>query len=252
MVLTPRVRRVWLTARLAASVGWLGAVIVFLAQALVSLIGSDPFIARAAAVAMGIMAWFAVLRLSIASLATGLVQAVGTAWGLLRHYWVVAKLVLTVLATGVLLLKMAPISDLASAATSGPLSGSKHGLRISLLVHAVGGVLLLSAILALAIFKPEGRTKAGFQSGSPQPLRHGSSWACWWLCCWQLRSAPWFFSGNTAPRNTPFDVDIVAHALWAGAAVPLASRRNANVDRKRSQRRLPLPCCRTWFHLHRP
>ena len=46
---------------------------------------------------------FVIVPLAIASLLTGVVQALATPWGLFRHYWVVIKLFLTVFATLVLL-----------------------------------------------------------------------------------------------------------------------------------------------------
>lgn len=38
------------------------------------------------------------------SFASGLLQSLGTPWGLFRHYWVIVKLSISVLATTVLLL----------------------------------------------------------------------------------------------------------------------------------------------------
>ena len=111
---------------------------------------------------MGLTAWLVILPLSIATLVTGLVQALGTAWGLLRHYWVLFKFVLTTVATGVLLLKMQPISHLADAAAqAGFSSGDLAGLRTSLAVHAAGGLVMLLGALGLAIYKPVGLTGFG-------------------------------------------------------------------------------------------
>ena len=41
---------------------------------------------RAAYLAMELTAWFIIVPLSLASPVTGLVQSLGTAWGLFRHY----------------------------------------------------------------------------------------------------------------------------------------------------------------------
>jgi hypothetical protein len=101
---------------------------------------------RAFSIAMGLTAWFVILPLSTASLVTGIVQAVGTTWGLVRHYWVLFKLVLTVVATAVLLLKLGPISQLADAARETAFAATDLvGLRTSLLLHAAAGVLVLLA-----------------------------------------------------------------------------------------------------------
>ncbi len=154
----PSVRKFALTVHVTASVGWLGALAVFLAHAVASALSENDQIVRAAALAMGLSAWLVILPLSIASLVSGLVQALGTAWGLLQHYWILFKLLLTALATGILLLKLQPISHLAdTAAQAGFASGDLTGLRTSLAIHAAGGLVVLLAAAALAIYKPEGR-----------------------------------------------------------------------------------------------
>ncbi len=146
--MTPSVRKLALTVHVTASVGWLGALAVFFAHALASLISQDEKTVRAASLAMGIAAWFVILPLSLATLMTGLVQALGTAWGLFRHYWILFKLLLTTVATLVLLLKLAPISYLAETSTQATFSSvDLIGLRTSLTVHAAGGLLVLLAQL---------------------------------------------------------------------------------------------------------
>ena len=53
------------------------------------------------------------------SFSTGIVEGLGTPWGLLRNYWVVTKLVLTVIATLLLLLHTQPIDRASLLAGSG-------------------------------------------------------------------------------------------------------------------------------------
>ncbi len=162
MTMTPSLRKLALTAHVTTSVGWLGALAVFLAHALASLISQDEQTVRAASLAMGLTAWFVILPLSLASLTTGVVQALGTAWGLFRHYWILFKLLLTALATIVLLLKLGPISYLADvAATTTFSSADLIGLRTSLMVHAGGGLLVLLTAATLAVYKPPGMTRYG-------------------------------------------------------------------------------------------
>ncbi len=162
MTMTPSFRKLTLTAHVTTSVGWFGALAVFLAHAIASLISQDEQIVRAVSLAMGLTAWFVILPLSLASLITGLVEAMGTAWGLFRHYWVLFKLLLTGLATIVLLLKLGPISYLADMAGEATFSRDDLiGLRTSLMVHAAGGLLMLLAATALAVYKPPGMTRYG-------------------------------------------------------------------------------------------
>jgi flagellar biosynthesis protein FlhB len=163
--MTPRTRNLALTAHITASVGWIGALAVFLAHALASTMSQDPHVVRSMSIAMGITAWFVILPLSLATLATGLVQALGTAWGLFKHYWIIFKLLLTGITTAVLLMKLQPISFLAEAATEATFSASDHtGLQKSLVFHSVGGLVILLAILALAVFKPKGMTSTGIRA----------------------------------------------------------------------------------------
>jgi hypothetical protein len=159
MKLSANARKAVLTAHVATSVGWMGALAVFLAHAVVSRSSQDPQVIRSAAIAMAVSAWFVILPLAIGALVTGLVQALGTAWGVLRHYWVVFKLALTLIATGVLLLKLGPISELAAVSARQAFSvGDMAGLRTSLLLHAAGGLAILTMALVLGVFKPAGTT----------------------------------------------------------------------------------------------
>src|SRR5829696_3094775 len=98
----PSLRKLALTAHVAASVGWLGAVAAFLALAIVGLSSDDPQTVRGAYLVMEPAAKMILVPLAVASLATGLVQGLLTPWGMVRHYWVVFKLVITVFATAVL------------------------------------------------------------------------------------------------------------------------------------------------------
>ena len=162
MTMTPSLRRFALTAHVTSSVGLLGAVACFLALAIAGLINRDAQMVRAAYLAMDLTAWFVIVPLTFTSLLTGLVQSLGTTWGLFRHYWVLAKLLLTVLVTFVLMLKMELIGFLAGAAAQMTLSGTDlRAARIELMVHAGGGLLVLLGPVALSLYKPWGLTRHG-------------------------------------------------------------------------------------------
>jgi hypothetical protein len=106
MTMAPRLRKFALTAHVVSSVGLLGAIASFLALAVAGLTSHNGQMVCAAYLAMDLIARFVILALAFGSLLTGLIQSVGTPWGLFRHYWVLAKLLLTVFATIVLLVKM--------------------------------------------------------------------------------------------------------------------------------------------------
>lgn len=163
MTMTPRLRKFALTAHVVSSVGWLGAVVSFLALALVGVTSNDNQMVRSAYLAMELTTLFVMVPLAIASLVTGLVQSLGTTWGLFRHYWVLVKLLLTMFATIVLLLKTQLIGYLASVASSTTLSSvDLDRLRSpELAVHAGGGLLVFLMVTTLSVYKPWGMTAYG-------------------------------------------------------------------------------------------
>jgi hypothetical protein len=109
---------------------------------------------------MDLTARFVIVPFSFASLLTGLVQALGTEWGVLQHYWVVIKLLMTVLATIVLLVHLQPIGQVASVAAANHLSStSLHAVRLQLVADASAALLVLLVVTALSVYKPRGKTQ---------------------------------------------------------------------------------------------
>ena len=156
----PRLRKLTLTLRVTASVGWLGAVAAFLALALAGLSSGSPQTVQGAYVAMELVGWFVIVPLGIASLLTGVLQSLGTVRGLLRHYWAIAKLLITVLAMLLLLMHMPPVGRLADAAARATLAGGElEGMRIQLTADAAVALLVLRTVAALSLFKPRGVTR---------------------------------------------------------------------------------------------
>ena len=148
--MTPSLRKFVLTAHITFSVGWLGAVVAYLALAVAALTSQNAQTVRAAWIAMELIGWFVIVPLAFASLLIGVVNALGTPWGLLRHYWVLVKFLLTVFATVILLLHMPTVSYFAGIA-AGTDSVSLFGLRGEL-IHAGGGLLVLLMITVLNDF----------------------------------------------------------------------------------------------------
>jgi hypothetical protein len=162
--MSPGLRKVVLTAHVMASVGWLGAVGGALALAVVGVTSDDAQTVRGAYVALDVLAWFVLVPLALASLATGLVQSLGTAWGLFRHYWVLAKLAINVFATMVLLLYTQTLGHLADVAAETSNADELDELRdVSPALHAGAALLLLGVATVLAIYKPRGITPYGWR-----------------------------------------------------------------------------------------
>jgi hypothetical protein len=170
MTMAPGLRKFALTAHVICSVGLLGAIAGFLALAVAGLTSQNDQMVRAAYLAMDLIARFVILGLAFASLLTGVIQSVGTPWGLFRHYWVLIKLALTAFATGVLLVKMELIGHAAdlSAETMLP-RGDLRAAGIQLVIHASGGLLVLVAPAVLSMYKPPGMTRYGWRKQHEQP-----------------------------------------------------------------------------------
>ena len=163
MALTPRLRKLALTAHVTSSVGWLGTVAAFLALSVAGLTSQDPQTVRGAYLVMELTGWVVLVPLSLGSLVTGLVCSLGSNWGLFHHYWVLCKLVINVVATMVLLLYMQTLDALGDIAAATALSGTRlGGLRDpSPTLHAAAALLLLLVATTLAIYKPRGMTRYG-------------------------------------------------------------------------------------------
>lgn len=161
-VLTSSLRKLALTAHVTSSVGWLGAVASFLVLAIAGLIGKDAQMVRSAYLATELTTWFVIVPLAFASLLTGLVVALGTTWGLFRHYWVIVKLMLTILATTLLLLHTQPIGRLAAVARETTVAGADvRPLQMQIAGDAGAAVLALLVNVTLSIYKPRGLTPYG-------------------------------------------------------------------------------------------
>lgn len=160
-------RKFVLTSHVLSSVGWAGAVAVFVVLDIAALLSADHELGRVLWLALKATTWSFIIPLAFASLTTGIVSSLGTAWGLFRHYWVIFKLVLTFVATVVLLLYTQTIDAVASMASDPAMAGSDFP---SALLHTGGGLLVLVLIAILGIFKPRGMTRYG-QRRRPRSLR---------------------------------------------------------------------------------
>lgn len=162
MIMSPSLRKLVLTAHVASSIGWFGAVTAFLALALAGLFSQDRELVRAAYQVMGVITWFVIVPLALSGLFTGLISSLGTRWGVFRHYWVLMKLVLTVLATLILLIHTQPVDLLAdTAARTTMLSTDLARTRLQMVIASGGGLVVLLVLTVLSVYKPQGMTRYG-------------------------------------------------------------------------------------------
>lgn len=163
MMMSPRTRKFALAVHLSFSVGWIGAIVAFLPLAVIGLTSQDVRLVRGVYLTMELSVRFAIVPLAFGSLLTGVIQSLGTPWGLFRHYWTVFSLGLTILATIVLLEQSTMFRSLATRGADTLVPDAELlGMRSPRpLIHALGGLVVLLVIHVLNIYKPRGLTPWG-------------------------------------------------------------------------------------------
>jgi hypothetical protein len=159
-MMTPALRRFTFTAHITTSIGWVGAVLAFLALAVIGFTSDDPLKVRGAYLLMAPAAWFVLVPLAHASLLSGIVLSLGTTWGLFRYYWVVLKLGITAFATVILLIYMGTFRQMAGVAAD-PVVHLEVVRNASPIVHAILALVLLVTATVLGVYKPFGTTAYG-------------------------------------------------------------------------------------------
>jgi hypothetical protein len=168
MIMPPGLRKFALTVHVTSSVGWIGAVAAYIALDVAAATGQDAQTLRGAYLAMELTASFVIIPLAFATLLSGLVMALGTKWGLFRHYWTLISLLLTLIATIVLLAETRTISDFAARAADPTTSSDDLRALGSTLVHSVGGTVVLLVNMWLNVYKPRGLTPYGWRKQHEQ------------------------------------------------------------------------------------
>ena len=175
----PGTRKLVLALHVIVSVGALGVYLGLLTLAVAGLETDDPERLRTAYTAMGIFGDWLIIPVSLAILVTGLTLGLGTRWGLLRHYWVATKLVLTLAlaaaSTYGLRARIHDAIDALPAASSGAGDVGSMGVVLVFLLPVALAVYITTTVLA--IYKPWGMTGRGRRlqretaaevSGSPE------------------------------------------------------------------------------------
>lgn len=148
-----RARTVILTVHVAMSVGWLGLNGALVVLEITALGTDNPLRRTGIAVAMAAIVWV-LIPVVFSSLVSGLVLALSTPWGLVRHWWVFVKcgIASALTATGLLLI-LPRLHQIISG------EGEPVGMQ-TLVGRSVALVLLLVAT-GLSVAKPWGKTPHG-------------------------------------------------------------------------------------------
>jgi hypothetical protein len=169
MIMPPPLRKLALTAHVTSSIGWFGAVAAFLALALVGMTSCDQELVRAAYLATELTTRFIIVPLAFLSLGTGIISSLFTKWGLFRYYWVLMKLVITIVVTLILLVHIQPIELLARvAAKTSVVGASLQSQQLQMVVASSLALVVLLILTVLSVYKPRGMTSYGVRKQDEQ------------------------------------------------------------------------------------
>jgi hypothetical protein len=158
-----RTRKLALAVHLTCSVGWIGAVFAYVVLDLTVASSRDPDVIRSAWFGMGAITSRVIVPFAGASVLTGFVVSLGTPWGLLRHWWVVISLLLTLFAALVLFTEAGFIARAAERASDPAVSSADLLALPHTLPHSVGGLAVLLIVQVLNVYKPKGLTPYGWR-----------------------------------------------------------------------------------------
>lgn len=162
----PRVRKLVLTLHIALSVSWLGVEATQVVLGLTAVATGDAERLKATYVVMQLVGTRIVPVAALGSLLTGLLLGLGTAWGVFRHYWVTAKLVINVMVilAGHEVFRFW-LNQQARVVLSTPLdtltTADVGSVRLRLLAGLSTALVLLATAAVLSVYKPWGRTGIG-------------------------------------------------------------------------------------------
>lgn len=161
--LGPGARKAIMVLHAIAGIGWMGvdvALFVLLTNARTT---DDPALVASGFNAIAMIVPVAVPPLSLGVLLTGLLLGLGTRWGLVRYWWVLVKLALSLVMTVLVFTSLLPaISGMtvltATALSADALRASLGPLPTMLMFPPVVSFTMLGIAALLSIFKPWQRT----------------------------------------------------------------------------------------------
>lgn len=159
----PWLRQPILISHIVVSVGWMGAVAAFIVLDVTTVTSDSEPMLRASYIGMDLVTKWALVPLALFAFSSGLVLSLGTKWGLFRHWWVVVTLLLTAAATAVLLVQLPVIAHRAEAAADPAMTADDLRDLGNLLLHSIGGFVVLLVIAVINVVKPRGLTAYGWR-----------------------------------------------------------------------------------------
>ena len=158
MTLSTNLRKLNLIVHLTSSLGWFGGCLAFIFLGVFALNQGDFQVAGSLSYGLKICTWYVILPLCIISLFSGIIQAVGTQWGLFKHYWIIIKLLLTCMATILLIIHLQPIDMLSNAFIKDGVDRVTASQNIISLISKAGlAAITILLLTTISVFKPWGK-----------------------------------------------------------------------------------------------
>ena len=167
--LSPKTRKMVLLLHVVCAVGWLGLHIGNVTLAITGLVTDDPGTQQTAFRAVNLLGGMLLIPISLLAFTTGVTLALGTRWGLVRHWWVLTKFVLTLIPVLLIPLSLLPgYRDLADQVNAAPADQVVDigDTGVSLIIAAIVSTTMYLTSVTLSVFKPWGRTKWGKRRGT--------------------------------------------------------------------------------------
>lgn len=152
-------RKVWLTLHIGIGVGWLGVGLGMLTLSIVGMTTDRHEMRHHAYVLIETFDYALAIPSVFLTIITGAVVAFGTPWGLIKHRWVLTKLIIA-LSLPVLATFEGAWADILVERTEDP-TAEPGWTGVQLIAILTLFLLLLWTATILSVFKPGGRTRWG-------------------------------------------------------------------------------------------
>lgn len=159
--LSRRQRQAVLVLHIVSTVGWIGVDLALLPLVLTGLTADDGPTAAAAYRAVAVLVPWTVPAMSLLIVTTGVLLGLGTKWGLVRYWWVAAKLVISLILTTLVFVALLPgvtSLEVTEATTGDEVRAAFDDPAMFLYPPVVSGLLLTTSVV-LSVVKPWGRRR---------------------------------------------------------------------------------------------
>lgn len=157
--LSPGKRKLWVMLHVGLSVSWLGIAVSMVVLSAVGYTTENAGLRHGAYELMHVFDLFIVIPTMMLSILTGLVVSLGSKWGLVKHWWVLLKLVIALSIPAVAIVESQWVQELA-ARTADP-AAEPGGTGLTLLICMIAFSAALWTATYLSVFKPGGKTRWG-------------------------------------------------------------------------------------------